>query len=61
MARRFKIVETEEVYYSLGLPIPIFYYDVLRESDTKRIKRFNDYLEALKYLEQLEERAWLVS
>lgn len=36
-------------------------YAVIRKKDERVIKTFWDYLEAIKYLEALEDRYWLVS
>lgn len=60
---KFRIVEKEGMTYSYFdvTTIPQTYWEIIRTPDSKVIKTFYDYLEALKYLEALEDRSWLVS
>lgn len=62
MNKNFTIVEHLKGYTDLaGVVHEYTLYEIVRLHDMKLIKEFDDYLEALKYLEKLEEYAWLVS
>lgn len=63
---KFKLEEKEVVIsvpqaFGQFTPTNSIHYKIIRKSDDRIIKTFYDYLEALKYLEALEDRAWLVS
>lgn len=60
-SHKFKLEEYEWTMHSMGIPIVYDAWRIRRVDDDKVIKTFDDYLQALIYLEQLEDRAWLVS
>jgi len=61
MSDKFRLEEEDRMLSSLGQLVPYCSWSIVRVSDDKVIRTFNDYLDALKYLEELENRSWLVS